>query len=76
MTFFFNLVSANTYLLGCIGPFVMCTPWIDLSDGVSSTPNIDCMQNLHPREVDVSTTPIEAHKPFGISSFGLKVLDV
>jgi hypothetical protein len=42
-----------------------------LSDGVSSAPNKDCMQKLHPREVDVSTTPIGAHKPFGVSSLGL-----
>jgi hypothetical protein len=39
-----------------------CT-WIDLSDEVSNTPNIDHMQNLCPREFDVSTTPIGARKP-------------
>jgi hypothetical protein len=33
------------------------------------------MQNLCPWEVDVSTTPIRAHKPFGVSSFGVRVLD-
>jgi hypothetical protein len=33
------------------------------------------MQKLHPWEVDVSTTPIEAHKPFGFSSSGVRVLD-
>jgi hypothetical protein len=33
------------------------------------------MQNLHPQEVDVLTTPIGAHKPFGFSSFGVRVLD-
>jgi hypothetical protein len=33
------------------------------------------MQKLHPWEVDVSTTPIEAYKPFGFSSSGVRVLD-
>jgi hypothetical protein len=33
------------------------------------------MQNLHPREVGVSTTPIWARKPFGVSSFGVRFLD-
>jgi hypothetical protein len=33
------------------------------------------MQKLLPREVDISTTPIEAHKHFGVSSFGVRVLD-
>jgi hypothetical protein len=34
------------------------------------------MQKLCPREVDVSTTPIEAHKLFGVSSSGFRDLDV
>jgi hypothetical protein len=34
------------------------------------------MKNLHPQEVDVSTTPIRAHKNFGISSHGVRVLDI
>jgi hypothetical protein len=54
----------------------MCTPYIDLSDGLPIARNINHMQNFHRREVDVSTTPMEAHKPFGISYFGVKVLDV
>jgi hypothetical protein len=33
------------------------------------------MQKLCPWEVDVSTTPIVAHKPFGFSSSGVRVLD-
>jgi hypothetical protein len=33
------------------------------------------MKKLCPWEVDVSTTPIGAHKPFGFSSFGVRVLD-
>jgi hypothetical protein len=33
------------------------------------------MQKLHPREVDVSTTPIRALKPFGVSSSWVRVLD-
>jgi hypothetical protein len=34
------------------------------------------MKKLCPREVDVSTTTIGAHKPFGVSSSGVRVLDV
>jgi hypothetical protein len=34
------------------------------------------MQKLRPREVDISTTPIGAHKPFGFSSSGVRVLDL
>jgi hypothetical protein len=52
-----------------------CIPRIDLSNEVSSAPNKDRMQKLRPREVDVSTTPIGAHKPFGFSSSGVRVLD-
>jgi hypothetical protein len=52
-----------------------CSPQIDLSNEVSSAPNEDCMQKLRPREVDVSTTPIGARKPFGFSSSGVRVLD-
>jgi hypothetical protein len=48
---------------------------IDLSNGVSSTPNKYCMQKLHPQEVDVSTTPIGARKPFGFSSSRVRFLD-
>jgi hypothetical protein len=33
------------------------------------------MQKLFPWEVDVSTTPIGAHKPFGVSSSRVRVLD-
>jgi hypothetical protein len=54
----------------------MCTPQIDLSDRVSITPNIDYMQKKIPREVDVSTNHIGAHKPFGVSSYRVRVLDV
>jgi hypothetical protein len=52
-----------------------CSPRIDISNGVSSAPNKDRMQKLRPREVDVSTTPIGAHKPFGFSSSRVRVLD-
>jgi hypothetical protein len=55
---------------------IMCTPRLYLFDGVSSAPNRDCMQKLCPREVDVSTTPIKAHKPFDVSSPWVRVLDV
>jgi hypothetical protein len=33
-------------------------------------------KSYDPREVDVSTTPIGAHKPFGVSSPRVRVLDV
>jgi hypothetical protein len=48
---------------------------LDLSNGVSSAPNRDRMQNLRPQEVDISTTPIGSHKPFGFSCSGVSVLD-
>jgi hypothetical protein len=48
---------------------------IDLSNELLSAPNGDRMQKLRPWEVDVSTTPIGAHKPFGFSSSGVRVLD-
>jgi hypothetical protein len=54
----------------------MCTPWIDIFYKVSSAPNGDLMQKLRRREVDVSTTPIGAHKPFGVSSPGVRVFNV
>jgi hypothetical protein len=50
-------------------------PRIDISNGVSSTPNRDHMQKLRPWDVDLSTTPIKAYKPFGFSSSGVRVLD-
>jgi hypothetical protein len=54
----------------------MSNSQLDLSDKVLSTPNGDCMKKLQPREVDVSTTPIRTHKPFGVPSPGVMVLDV
>jgi hypothetical protein len=52
-----------------------CIPRIYISNELSSAPNGDRMQKLRPWEVDVSTTPIGAHKPFGFSSSGVRVLD-
>jgi hypothetical protein len=48
---------------------------LDLTNSVSITPNGDRMQKLRPWEVDISTTPIGARKPFGFSSFEVRVLD-
>jgi hypothetical protein len=59
-----------------IGLSKICTFCLDLPDRVPSTTNKDRMKKLCHLEVDVSTTPIEAHKPFGVSSFGVRVLDV
>jgi hypothetical protein len=56
--------------------FGMCISQIYLSDGLLCAPNKDRMKNLFPREVNISTNHIEAHKPFGISSYGVRVLDV
>jgi hypothetical protein len=55
---------------------IIYTPPLYLSKGVSSAPNEDHMQKLCPEEVDVLATPIEAHKPFGIPSLGVRVLRV
>jgi hypothetical protein len=63
-------------LLLCSLQCLCVSPRIDLSDEVPSAPNEDCMQKLCPQEVDVLTTPIGAHKPFGVSSSGVRVLDV
>jgi hypothetical protein len=54
----------------------MCTPQIDPFYKVLSAPNRDHMKKLHPREVDVSTYHIGAHKPFCISSSVVRVFDV
>ena len=70
---FFDLESPNSYPMGCIGSFRMCTPQLDLSYEVLNNRNIDSMQKFHPREVDVSTTPIGAQQPFGVSSYGVRV---
>jgi hypothetical protein len=56
-----------------MGPVIMCSSRLDLSDDIFSTPNGDRMKMLCPREFDVSTTPIGAHKPFGISSPRVRV---
>jgi hypothetical protein len=53
----------------------MCMPRIDLSNKLLCAPNVDRMQKLRAWEVDVSTTPIGALKPFGISYSGVRVLD-
>jgi hypothetical protein len=54
----------------------MCTPQLDLFEGVPRAPNRDRMKKFAPREVDISTNHIGAHTPFGVSSFGVRVLDV
>jgi hypothetical protein len=54
----------------------MCTSWLDLSDGLLGAPKEYCMQKLRPREVDVSTNHLGAHKPFVVSSSEIMFLDV
>jgi hypothetical protein len=47
----------NRSLLGCIGPFRMCTPWLDLSDEVPSAPNEDRMQKFTPGKLMYQLPP-------------------
>jgi hypothetical protein len=71
---FFEKTGSNMDRRSCFSP-KSCISQIDLSNELSSAPNGDRMQKLRPWEVDVSTTPIGAHKPFGFSSSGVRVLD-
>jgi hypothetical protein len=71
---FFEKMGSNMDRISCFSP-KSCSSRIDLSNELSSTPNEDRMQKLCPWEVDVSTTPIGARKPFGFSSSGVRVLD-
>jgi hypothetical protein len=71
---FFEKTRSNMDHRSCFSP-KSCSSRIDLSNELLSTPNGDCMQKLHRWEVDISTTPIGAHKPFGFSSSGVRVLD-
>jgi hypothetical protein len=71
---FFEKTGSNMDRRSCCLP-KSCISRIDLSNELLSTLNGDRMQKLCPWEVDVSTTPIEAHKPFGFSSSEVRVLD-
>jgi hypothetical protein len=71
---FFEKTGSNMDVDQCFSP-KSCSSRIDLSNELLSAPNRDRMQKLRPWEVDVSTTPIGAHKPFGFSSSGVRVLD-
>jgi hypothetical protein len=71
---FFEKTGSNMDHRSCFSP-KSCSSRIDLSNELSSAPNGDRMPKLCPWEVDVSTTPIGAHKPFGFSSSGVRVLD-
>jgi hypothetical protein len=71
---FFEKTGSNMDHRSCFSP-KSCSSRIDLSNELSSAPNEDRMQKLRPWEVDVSTTPIGAHKPFGFSSSRVRVLD-
>jgi hypothetical protein len=71
---FFEKTGSNMDHRSCCSP-KSCSSRIDLSNELLSAPNGDRMQKLRPWEVDVSTTPIGAHKPFGFSSFWVRVLD-
>jgi hypothetical protein len=71
---FFEKTGSNMDHRSCCSPKI-CISRIDLSNELLSALNGDRMQKLRPWEVDVSTTPIRAHKPFGFSSSGVRVLD-
>jgi hypothetical protein len=71
---FFEKKGSNMDHRSCFSP-KSCSSWIYLSNELLSAPNGDRMQKLRPWEVDVLTTPIGAHKPFGFSSSGVRVLD-
>jgi hypothetical protein len=64
---FFEKIGSNMDHRSCFSPKI-CSSRIYLSNELLSAPNRDRMQKLRPWEVDVSTTPIGAHKPFGFSS--------
>lgn len=51
-------------------------PQIFLSNELSCTKNGYCMQNFHPREVDVPTNHDEVHTPFGVSSPTVIFVDI
>jgi hypothetical protein len=42
--FFLSLEALRSYRKACIGSFKICTPWLDLSDGLLSSPNEDRMK--------------------------------
>jgi hypothetical protein len=75
MTFFWNFGGLGAANKKNLTPRESCISWIYFSNEVSNSPQKYHMQKLRPWEVDVSTTPIGAHKPFGVSSFGVRVLD-
>jgi hypothetical protein len=62
-------------ILSKSSPVEIRSSQLDVSNKLSYAPNEDRMQKLHPRKVDVSTTPIGARKCFGVSSSGVRVLD-
>ena len=68
MTFFWIRSDlGDTWSFG-MGPFHDCTPWQDLSNGLSSDPNGDHMQTLRPREVGIPTYHFETCNIVGDSS--------
>lgn len=45
-------------------------PWWKIFNGVSSDPNADSMQKIHPQEVDVPTYHFWVNKTIGVSYLG------
>jgi hypothetical protein len=70
---FFEKMGSNMDHRSCCSP-KSCSSRIDLSNELLS-PKRRSYAKVTPLEVDVSTTPIGAHKPFGFSSSGVRVLD-
>ena len=71
---FFEKTGSNMNPRSCFSPKSFISR-IDLFNELLSAPNGDRMQKLRPWEVDVSTTPIRACKPFVFSSSGVRFLD-
>jgi hypothetical protein len=74
--FFWCCGIREIVVVSFLGPVETCTSRIYLYNGISNAPNGDHMQNLRPQGVGISTTPIGAHKSFGVSSPRVRVLDV
>jgi hypothetical protein len=55
---FLGIWGQRDYLRNYFGTIENRSSQLDLSNGVSNTPNEDRMQKIRPWEVDVSTTPI------------------
>ena len=66
---FFGIAMTEVVSIGSdLGPFHYFSPRRGLSNGLSSDPKIDHMQNLRPWEVGIPTYHFRAYKTVGVSS--------